>query len=56
MFVYPDKQPAANIGIAASGAGRRNLRLQFANSRGFGGRNAVGLLVFNFIISFSIGL
>jgi len=34
------------MGIAASVAGRCNLRLQFTISSGFGGRNSVGLLVF----------
>ena len=34
------------MGIAASVAGRCNLRLQFAISRGFGGRNSLELLVF----------
>ncbi len=36
------------MGIAASVAGRCNLRLQFAISSGFGGRNSLGLLFFNF--------
>ena len=35
-----------NMGIAASVAGRCNLRLKFSISSGFGGRNSVELLVF----------
>ena len=34
-----------NMGIAASVAGRCNLRMQFTISSGFGGRNSFGLLV-----------
>jgi hypothetical protein len=44
------------MGIAASVAGRCNLRLQFAISSGFGGRISVGLLVVILYFYFFIGL
>jgi hypothetical protein len=43
------------MGIAASVAGRCNLRLQFAISSSFGGRNSVGLLVVILYFYFFIG-
>jgi hypothetical protein len=43
------------MGIAASVAGRCNLRLLIAISSGSGGRNSVGLLVFILYFYFFIG-
>ena len=43
------------MGFGVIGAGRCNLRLQFAISSGFGGRNSVGLLVFILYFYFFIG-
>ena len=45
---------APNMGIATSVAGRCNLRLQFAISSGFGGWNAIGLLVVNLYLKIFI--